>query len=221
MRSVVLTIVAVMGFAAAASAASIEGQYLETRNANMWAGPCLVNAEVGITGEKALLAWKVNAGKHKDVQLDGLTIVAVVSGDRTFGVGEKAKTQTVFVVDERASTAQRDALVEMAKSLAGETIGDVVAVKQAKVKLEISQEADSGAAVLDAGIATVRTRTLRETDNLCGVEMRRAYPVLAKVSEERPAFTLLGRYAGSEFEGKYSEYTSRNTRGSLIGKFAL
>ena len=221
MRFVILTVVASLGITIAAHAASIDGQYLEMRNANMWAGPCLVNAEVGITGEKALLAWKVNAGKHKDVELDGLTIVAVVSGDRTFGVGEKAKTQTVFVVDERATAAQRDALVEMAKSLAGETIGDVVAVKQAKVKLEISQEADSGAAVLDAGIAAVRTRTLRETDNLCGVEMRRAYPVLAKVSEERPAFTLLGRYAGSEFEGKYSEYTSRNTRGSLIGKFAL
>jgi hypothetical protein len=221
MRFALLTVVAALSIAGSADAASIDGQYLEMRNANLWAGPCLSNAEVGITGERAVLAWKVNTGKHAGVQLDGLTVVAVVAGDRTFGAGEKVKTQTVFVVDERASAAQRDALVEMAKSLAGETIGKVIAVKQSKVKLDIASDASSGSAALDAGIASVRTRTLRETDNLCGVEMRRAYPVLAKVSEERPAFTLVGRYAGSEFDGKYSEYTSRNTRGSLIGKFAL
>ena len=99
MRSAALTGVALLLLAGVASAASIEGEYLEVRNANMWAGPCLANAEIGLIGNQATLAWKVTKGTYQDVKLDGLSIVAIVYGDRTFGVGEKVKTETLFIVD--------------------------------------------------------------------------------------------------------------------------
>lgn len=217
MRSLLLVGLASLLLANVASAQSIQGDYLEARNANVWAGPCLVNAEIGVVGDKAILAWKVNEGSHDGVRLDGLSVVAVVCGNRTFGVGDKVTTQTIFVVDERADESQREALVKMATGLAGETVQKVVAVKQAKIKLEVSND-DSGYAVLDAGIAKVRTRTMYQSDNTCGVEPRLAYPTLSKVSEPRAAFALTNEYTAKEFDTKY---TLRNTRSGVIGKFAL
>ena len=118
-----------------ASAESITGQYVEARNAAMWAGPCLYNSEMGMVGDKATLAWKVTKGSFDDVTLDGLAVVAVVFGDRTFGMGDKVNTRTIFVVDERANESQQSALIRLARALANETIQDVIAVKRSKIEM--------------------------------------------------------------------------------------
>lgn len=217
MRSMILAGMATLLLVPAAAAQSISGDYLEARNANVWAGPCLVNSEIGLVGQKAVLAWKVSEGSVDGLQLDGLAVVAVVCGDRTFGVGDKVKTETVFVVDDRASESQQAALMKMATALAGETIQKVVAVKPAKIKLDIAQD-DSGYAVLDAGIAKVRTRRMVASDNTCGVEERLAYPTLSKIQHERAAFTLTNEYSVKEFN---TAFKLVNSRSGVIGKFAL
>jgi hypothetical protein len=61
---------------------------------------------------KAVLAWRVDEGTHERIKLAGLAIVAVVSGNRTFGVGDKVNTETVFVIDDRVDDSQQAALVE-------------------------------------------------------------------------------------------------------------
>ena len=96
-----------------ASADSITGEYVEARNAEMWTGPCTHNAQAGLVGDKAILAWRVGEGVFHGQRLDGLAVAAVVYGDRTFGMGAKVKTQTVFVVDKRGDEKQRAALVEL------------------------------------------------------------------------------------------------------------
>ena len=50
------------------ASAELAGRYVEARNAAMWAGPCLVNSERGMVGDKATLAWKVAKGRFEDVQ---------------------------------------------------------------------------------------------------------------------------------------------------------
>ncbi len=218
MRSVFVACLANALLVGVVSAESIDGDYLEVRNAAMWAGPCLVNSEIGLAGNKATMAWKVSKGTYKDVRLDGLAVVAVVFGDRTFGIGDQVTTQTVFVVDKRADKSQQAALVEMATALAGETIQKVVAVRRADIKLEIGQGDESGYSVLDAGIAKVRTRRMRPSDNTCGTKERRAYPVLSKVKDERSAFTLENKYSGSAFD---VQYTRRHVRSAVLAKFSL
>ena len=201
-----------------ASAGAIDGDYLEVRNANMWAGPCLANAEIGLIGNKATLAWKVNKGEYDGAKLDGLSIVAVVFGDGTFGVGDKVKTRTLFIVDERASKPQQQALIAMAKKLAGDTVQKVIGVKTSAIKVAIGEEDDLGYSLVDAGIAKVRTRRMFATDNTCGTKERMAYPVLAKVTDERGAYTLENAFTGAEFG---NQYVNRFWRGGVIAKFSI
>jgi hypothetical protein len=201
-----------------ASAGSIDGDYMEVRNANMWAGPCLANAEIGLIGNKATLAWKVAEGNYQGVQLDGLSVVAVVFGDSTFGVGDKVKTRTVFIVDEQATQPQQQALIAMASKLAGDTIQKVIAVKTSKITVEIGQDDDTGYSVVDAGIAKIRARRMYASDNTCGTKERMAYPVLAEVTDERGAYTLENSFTGSEFD---NQYVNRFWRGGVIAKFSL
>ena len=40
-----------------ASAAGIQGDYVEARTADVFTGPCISNAEVFITGSQAVMAW--------------------------------------------------------------------------------------------------------------------------------------------------------------------
>ena len=218
MRSAIFACVASGLMAGIASAGSIDGDYLEVRNASMWAGPCLANAEIGLIGNKATLAWKVAEGDYDGVQLDGLSVVAVVFGDSTFGVGDKVKTRTVFIVDEKASQPQQKALIAMASKLAGDTIQKVIAVKTSKIKVQISQDDETGYSIVDAGIAKVRTRRMYAADNTCGTKERMAYPVLANITDERGAYTLENSFTGTDFD---TQYVNRFWRGGVIGKFSI
>lgn len=218
MRTLLLATAASLLLGGVAAAESIEGEYLEVRNANMWAGPCLANAEIGLVGNKATLAWKVGHGAYNDVKLDGLAVVAVVYGDGTFGVGDKVKTETVFIVDKRANESQRKALIALASELAGDTIQKVVSVKSSPIKMDLADEGGSGYSLVDAGEARLRTRRLTEEDNTCGTKERMAYPVLSRITDERGAYTLENAFSGDEFE---NHFVQRYYRGGVIGKFSI
>jgi hypothetical protein len=200
-----------------ARADSITGQYLEARNAEMWSGPCDHNAQIGLVGDRAIMVWKVNQGAHNNVCLDGLSVVAIVHADGTFGVGGKLKTQTVFVVDGRADKVQREALMSLAKKLAGDTIQQVVAVKSSPIQLDIDHAHRSGYSRLDAGVAKVRTRRMMASDHSCASE-RMVFPVLAQVEDEYGAYALENEYSGRQFPYKYAD---SNACSAVIAKFTL
>jgi len=221
MRTFLLVGLVSVSMVGSASAQSISGKYLEVRNAALWAGPCLVNSETGVVGDKATLVWKVDKGNVGNVSLDGLAIVAVVFGNETFGTGRKVTTRTVFVVDERADDAQQKALIKMAKDLAGETIQEVMETKRAKIAADIANDGSAYSHV-DAGMATIRTRTLRRTDSLCGTDQTRmVYPALAKVSDERSAFTLENKYSTGQLHVDVRTFEDRNRPSAVVGSFTL
>ncbi len=218
MRFALLASLASVFLAGVVSAETITGEYVEARNSNMWAGPCVFNAEIGITGDMAVMAWKVNDGEYENVRLDGLSVVAVVHGDETFGIGEKVKTKTIFIVDARANQSQREALIKMARSLAGDTIQEVLAVKPTKIKMNVGHDDQSGYSVVDAGIAKMRTRAVREADHTCGNE-RMAYPTLAEVTDEHAAYTLQNEFTGKGLPVKVMR--SNSILSGVIAKFSL
>src|ERR1700704_5041050 len=92
-----------------------KGQYVEARTCDIWTGPCFANAEMNLSGKNALIAWKVDSGSVGDVRLDGLSVIAIVSARDTLGLAQTAAGKTVLIVDERATKAQREALVGLAK----------------------------------------------------------------------------------------------------------
>src|SRR3989440_5529133 len=68
-----------------AAAQQIRGDYIETRNADVYTGQCFANGEVNLVGDSAILAWHVRSGEWDGVTLDGLSVAAVVKGKGTLG----------------------------------------------------------------------------------------------------------------------------------------
>src|SRR5947208_17129676 len=70
---------------APAFAGQIYGDYVETRSADIYTGPCFGNAEVGLVGDQATLAWRIRKGEWKGVSLGGLSRVAVAKASGALG----------------------------------------------------------------------------------------------------------------------------------------
>jgi hypothetical protein len=117
----------------------VTGDYVEARTAEVFAGGCIMNSEAETMGRQAILAWRIASGNFDGVQLDGLTVVAAVAGDRNLGMREMGGEEPTSVkasitVDPRATPAQRDALVALVRELSGGLISDVVKVEAGPVR---------------------------------------------------------------------------------------
>src|SRR5438309_6083921 len=95
----------------AAPAPGVRGQYVEARTCDVFAGSCYANADTGLTGKNAVLAWKIESGVADGVRIDGLGVVAVVVARETLGLKQSAPGRALIIVDDRATSGQRGALV--------------------------------------------------------------------------------------------------------------
>ena len=140
-----------MLFSAAAipAVAALKGDYMEARSADVYTGPCFANSEVGLTGQEAILAWKVQQGDWNGVNLTGLSVVAVVRANATLGdpYHTPYPARSVLIVDSRATTAQRTALAAFAASMAGNLLDHVVRVESAPIQMTVEHGDLHGAAV--------------------------------------------------------------------------
>jgi hypothetical protein len=195
--------------------ASIYGDYLESRSAEVVVGQCLANAESGLAGREAILAWTVRAGEWKGEQLEGLSVVAVVQSPSTIGdvANEPVEARTVMVVDERASQPQRDALVDLAQSMAGPLVADVVRVESAPIEVGA---AGGRRSVVAGELAAVVVRERRHQDGLCGNEGV-FYPPLIALEHAHPAYTLVHDWNGPGLDGTWK---SPEKSSSFTGTFA-
>lgn len=200
----------------AAPATAVTGHYLEARTSDVYTGPCFANAEVGLVGKEAILAWRVTDGDFRGVELADLSVVAVVAARETLGdpFARTLAPEAVVLVDRRADEAQRRALVELAREMGGDLLADVKAVEAAPIELEVG--ARPGYARLAAGdVARLATRGLNHGDHLCGNETV-YYDPLAPTSAATPAVTLEHRYTGEAF-GK--TWSSPHKRSAFVGTF--
>jgi len=198
--------------------AAIKGDYVEVRSADVYTGPCFANAEESLEGKQAILAWKIKEGSWQGVGLDGLSVVAVVKANATLGdiYHNPYPTKSVLILDERANSQQREALVEFVKSAAGPLVKDVVRLDTAPIALEMS--GGHGSVKLVAGnLARVRTRSLCQGDHLCGNE-EVYYPPLTKVPHAMPAYTLNAAFSG---QGLGEVWDRSEARSAFIGSFSL
>jgi hypothetical protein len=218
---------------AVAGAAGIQGEYIEARTADVFTGPCISNSEVFTTGNQAVMAWKVNQGTWKETDLSGLCVAAAVLGTTTFSEDRPDRAVCVLIVDDRATTAQRDALVKLAQELGGARLKHVAAVKTARMSLKLenhpASEADGAhsahssmpqaprASFWAAGLAQIVTRPLDENDHFCGNEVI-AYPPLSSGVKAAPAYTLGHEFKGRELDTRWDD---PNCRSSFVGHFAL
>jgi hypothetical protein len=215
-----------------AAAAGIRGDYVEARTADVFTGPCFSNAEIFITGKEAMMAWKVTSGSWKGVDLQGLCVAAAVNGSTTFSEDQPEKAAAVLIVDSKANSQERVALIDMAKTLGGARLGRVSVVTSARMSLKLEEHASPAtplqhsvhvmpqsprASFWAAGIAQIVTRPLDERDHACGNEVV-AYPPLSKSVDVQPAYTLGHSFKGN---GLSTQWDGPNCRSSFVGHFAL
>src|SRR5438132_10199068 len=140
MKTRMMVLAALVGLSGSSllAATSISGTYVEARTAEVFTGGCIMSSEADTVGKQAVLAWKVDQGSYNGISLDGLSVVAALSGDRNLGIheigGQRAQVRSAVVVDERANAAQRIALVAMATELANGNVGTVVNVSSAPIQ---------------------------------------------------------------------------------------
>jgi hypothetical protein len=210
----------VLGMAVASNAQGISGDYVESRSADVWTGTCVANGEMNLTGDQAILAWRVRQGEWKGVALEGLSVVAAVKANATLGdqYNNPYPAKAVMIVDERACPEQRKALVEFAQSMAGELLRNVVRVEVAPIRMDLAgQDGHYSKAVVKAGsFAGIETRAIGNKDHLCGNE-EVYYQPLASTSHAMPAVAELDQYRGSDLG---VTWTLHGKRSAFVGTFA-
>jgi len=198
-------------------APSVTGQYVEARNCDVWTGPCFANSEMNLTGKNAVIGWKIDHGSNAGVKLDGLGVVAVVSASDTLGLAQTAPSQAILIVDSKATPAQKDALVALARGQGGELLKNVISVQSAKVDVNVIQCKEGGCARLEAGKAKIETRCLDHHDKVCGNESA-FYPPLTKGVKASAAMAVEHSFTGKAFNATWRD---AERRGAYVGKFEI
>src|SRR5438045_820262 len=139
-----------------------KGLYVEARTCDVWTGPCFANADFNLGGKNAVMAWNVESGSMDGVSLDGLSVVAVISAANTLGLEQNSPGKAVLIVDDRATSLQREALVALVKKQAGELVKNIVATETAKVRMTTCPCKENGCVTLDASVAKIKTRCISQ-----------------------------------------------------------
>lgn len=205
--------------ASVGSAAQISGEYLEARTCDVYTGPCFANGEIGMAGKEAVLAWKVDEGAWAGEKLDGLGVAIILKANDTLGFGGSLngspdRIRSVIVVDDKATSAQKAALVKFVRENAAHLATDVVHIESAPIVLKNDHLA--GAGEFSAGkLARIETRKMGKGDCVCSNEMI-FYPPLTKVDNAHPAYTLNMTYTGNSLD---STWSTVNNRGAFLATF--
>lgn len=217
-RTLAFAALALLLAAAPLSAAGLTGQYIEARTTDVWTGPCFANADVNIGGKHGIMAWKIEKGEFNNVNLDGLGVVAVVAASDTLGTRQTGTSKSLLIVDERASRAQKDALVALAKQQGGDLLRNVVAVRNAPVELSVCKCEEGGCGTLRAGDARIETRCLdHKHDKVCGNESA-FFPPLSRDVTAQAALAAENSFTGAGLDSRWKD---AGRRSAYLGTFTV
>ncbi|MGH9359044.1 MAG: DUF1326 domain-containing protein [Terriglobia bacterium] len=205
---------------AAPSSATVQGNYVEVRTADVYTGPCFANAQVGVEGRRAILAWNIKSGTWHGTDLSGLSVLAVVRAKDNLGdpYHNPYPARAVVIVDQRASAAQRAALVSFVHAAGGALARNIVQVDAAPITVAFGSGANHGRVSVMAGkLARIQTRSLCNGDVICGNE-ELYYPPLTKVSHAMAAYTVDEGFNG---RGLGAVWNTSDDRSAYIGAFHI
>ena len=199
----------------------IRGEYVEARTADVYTGPCFANAEVGLTGDLAVMGWKIEKGNFQGVNLDGLSVMGVIHASNTLGdvTATAYPVKAVLVIDDRANAEQRLALKGFAQKMGGQLLADVVRVEYQPIEFSVADNSvHSRKAIMTAGnMVKLETRPMTEGDQICHNEAV-WYEPLTPVEHAMPAYTVSNGYSG---KGLGTTWNYSGNRGSFVGTFQV
>ena len=219
MRNLVVALTLILSSVASMNALNrgINGDYLEVRTSDIYAGACFANSEVNLVGKEAILTWRINQGFWKDISLKGLSVVVVVKARATLGdpFAEALPTRSVIIVDQNATVKQKTALIDFVRSMGGDLVKKVVWIKSAEINIKMDPNRQF-ASVSAGDMAQIKTRALGHNDHLCGNE-EVYYTPLVQLSQFSPAYTIEHKFSA---KGLNSTWSNPNKRSAFVGTFA-
>lgn len=221
MKSLLLCGLGLITLCAASPApkSQISGEYIESRTCDVYTGPCFANGQIGQAGREALMAWKVDKGSWNGVDLAGLGAVLVLNGNDTLGFNPSFAVnpfpvKSVILVDEKANTEQREALIAFVKAATPKLSDKIVKIESAPISLVNDHLAGKGTLVAGE-LARIETRKMSNKDCVCTNEAV-FYPPLTKISNSQPAYALKMSFAG---EGLENTWELNGARSAFLGTF--
>lgn len=216
MTRLMLTMAAVLAAAPAWADGAITGQYVEARTAEVFAGGCIMSSEAETIGKQAVLAWKVDEGVWEGQRLDGLSVVAAVSGDRNLGIREIGGEAPSYVraqlyVDERATPAQQRALARMAQELSRGLMTEIVAVTPVPVQFE----RQGGKIRVAAGYAQLAVETHVHHSPGCGA--MKWFTPFSTVEKPQLGLATAHSFSGESLDTRWS---APNRKSAFHGTFS-
>jgi hypothetical protein len=201
-----------------ATQTEISGHYLEARSCQVYTGPCFANAETGLAGKEAVMAWKINAGEHEGVDLAGLSVVMAVHGSDTFGfegLNDPKQLKSIIFVDDKATDQQRSALISFVRQYSGKAGQAVVRVTSEPIAMSLDDVELKGKLVVGTRIR-LETRKAGLGDCICSNETA-YYPPLADVQYFAPGVSTVGEF---KCRGLGVRWSSPGDRNSYMATFA-
>jgi len=196
---------------------TIQGEYLETRSADVYTGQCFANGEMNLSGDEAILAWHVREGKWDGVSLDGLAVGAAVKAQATLGdpYATPYPAKAVLFVDKHATPQQRQALINFAQETGGELLRHVVRVIDTQIDMEVLEQHSARARLQAGDFVKVETRGIGPKDHLCGNEST-FYPPLTETTHAMPAVAMTDQYSGKDLNASWELHEKRS---AFVGTF--
>lgn len=111
---------------------TVQGEYLEARSVSVYVGACHYGAEYVEGGREATLVWNIHQGTWKGVSLEGLTVVAVVTGENNLAIDTSTR-RSVLYLDEKATSEQRTAVVDLMAAKRSEILGEIVSIESTPI----------------------------------------------------------------------------------------
>src|SRR5262245_4573858 len=219
--TLVLSFCFLAALASSASAQQISGDYIESRNADVWTGHCFAMSEINLVGDQAIVAWRVAKGEWNGVKLDGLSVVGVAKATGTLGNPYESTppaARAVLIVDEKATPAQREALKSFAREMGGDLLKDVVRTETAPISMEVDyqDEHPNGGRMRAGELASVIARSITAKDRICGHEQTYYLP-LTPTKHTMPFAASLDQFNG---DGLGVKWTLHEKRSAFVGHFA-
>ena len=206
----------------AAAPATLTGTYMEARTADVYIGECFRNSEVGLVGDLGVMGWNVAKGSFDGVNLDGLSVIAVVRASNTIGNihQDYLPSKAVLVVDAKANAMQRIALENLARKLGGALVSEVVAVNVEPIAMAFEHgDVHSREGFLKAGrLVNLQTRAIERSDKLCSHEDTVYEPMASGLDHAMPAYTIANTFTG---KGLDTTWSSPYKMSAFVGTFAV
>lgn len=215
----VLSLVSTLAIAGTTQKEPLSGNYMEARTCDVFTAACFANSEVGMNGKEAILAWQVTEGSQHGVQLDGLSVVAVVRAKSTLGdtAANPLPAQTIIYVDERADAAQQKALVALAQEMGEELTANILRVESVPIAMQADRcTKDTCGTLSVSDVAAIEMRCLHNEDMKCGND-KAFYEPLTKVSNAMAHFTEYEKYSD---KGLGITWDDNGRRGAYLASFS-